>query len=226
MCVVPRHSRTSRVPAFKEIGGADLRASLASASVVRRSSLRMIEAERPPSSLSWSLYVIARINRSRESRIGGGARCSRRHSPRSSKIVSSESRANVSAKSMAALAISATAPRLDAVTASVVARLGRCQREAQLLFHRAREEPAHAVLLPNRGLHHLFDSGAFRSAQQREHTVLFGRAFERRLFGAWGCINRLHRRLGGDRNGCSSLTPRHRVGFAARLFGCGLVAIG
>src|SRR5271168_2632612 len=104
--------------------------------------------------------MIARIMRSRESRIGGGIRCSRRHSPRSSKIVSSDSRANVSAKSIAALAMSATATPLDAVAANAVTRLGRCQREAELLFHRAREEPAHAVLLPIRRLHHLIDAGA------------------------------------------------------------------
>jgi hypothetical protein len=50
--------------------------------------------ERPPSGLSWSLWVIPLIERSRDNRMGGDARCSRRHSPRSSKIVAAE---NVSA---------------------------------------------------------------------------------------------------------------------------------
>ena len=34
----------------------------------------MIDLERPPSGLSWSLYVIPRIKRSRDNRIGGGVR--------------------------------------------------------------------------------------------------------------------------------------------------------
>jgi hypothetical protein len=41
--------------------------------------------------------VIPRSKRSRDNRIGGGARCSRRHAPRSSKIVEAESRASDSA---------------------------------------------------------------------------------------------------------------------------------
>ena len=53
----------SRVPAFNKIGGAGFCASLASESRFRRSSLRMIDLERPPSGLSWSLYVIPRIRR-------------------------------------------------------------------------------------------------------------------------------------------------------------------
>jgi hypothetical protein len=49
--VTPRHSRTSRVPAFNEIGGAGFCASLASESRFKRSSLRMVDLERPPSGL-------------------------------------------------------------------------------------------------------------------------------------------------------------------------------
>jgi hypothetical protein len=62
-----------------------------------------------------------RIKRSRESRIGGGNRCSRRHSSRNSKIVNSESRASAFVTSIADLSISTTAPRLDAIAASAFA---------------------------------------------------------------------------------------------------------
>jgi hypothetical protein len=51
------------------------------------------------------------------------ARCSRRHSPRSSKIVEAESRASDSAISIAALAMSASAPRFDAVATNAVVGL-------------------------------------------------------------------------------------------------------
>ena len=53
--VTPRHSRTSRVPAFKETGGAGFRAPLSPGSTFKRSSLRRIDLERPLSGLSWSL---------------------------------------------------------------------------------------------------------------------------------------------------------------------------
>ena len=102
-------------------------------------------------------FVIARIKRSRDNRIGGGARCSRRHSPRSSKIVEAESPASDSAISIDGLAMSATAARLDAVTADVACRFRSGQR-TKLLLHRARQKPAHAVLLPVCCLHHLFPS--------------------------------------------------------------------
>jgi hypothetical protein len=104
--------------------------------------------------------VIARIKRSRDNRIGGGARCSRRHSPRSSKIVEAESPASDSATSIDGLAMSATATRLDAVTADVACRFRSGQRETKLLLHRARQKPAHAVLLPVCCLHHLFDASS------------------------------------------------------------------
>jgi hypothetical protein len=47
--------RTSRVPAFNEIGGAGFCAPLASESRFSRSSLRRIDLERSPRGLSWSL---------------------------------------------------------------------------------------------------------------------------------------------------------------------------
>src|SRR5580693_10420431 len=94
--------------------------------------------------------------------MGGGARCSRRHAPRSSKIVAAESRASDSAISIddlaMSLAMSATATRRDAVTADVACRFRSGQRESKLLLHRARQKPAHAVLLPVCCLHHLFDA--------------------------------------------------------------------
>src|SRR5262245_46387305 len=115
-----------------------------------------------------------RSKRSRESRIGGGARCSRRHSPRSSKIVAAESRASVSATSIDDFVISAAAPRLDAVAADAVFRLQGAQRKTQLPFHRACQKAAHAVLLPVCRLHHLCDARPLRLAQQAEHALLLG----------------------------------------------------
>jgi hypothetical protein len=44
--------------------------------------------------------------------------------------------------------MSAAATRLDAVTADVACRFRSGQRETKLLLHRARQKPAHAVLLP------------------------------------------------------------------------------
>src|ERR1700720_1701937 len=123
--------------------------------------------------------------------MGGGARCSRRHSPRSSKIVEVESRASDSAISIDDLAMSATATRPDAGTADVACRFRSGQRETKLLFHRARQKPAHAVLLPVGRLHHFFDTGPFGLAQEGEHALLLGHSL-RPWFGS------LHRRLGGS----------------------------
>src|ERR1700736_3419196 len=104
--------------------------------------------------------------------MGGGARCSRRHSPRSSKIVAAESPASDSAISIddlaMSLAMSATATRRDAVTAGVACRFRSGQRETKLLLHRARQKPAHAVLLPVCCLHHLFDARPLGLSQQCE----------------------------------------------------------
>jgi hypothetical protein len=80
--------------------------------------------------------------------MGGDARCSRRRSPRSSKIVAAESPASDSAISIDGLAMSANATRRDAVTADVARHFRSGQRETKLLLHRARQKPAHAVLLP------------------------------------------------------------------------------
>src|SRR3984893_8642653 len=91
-------------------------------------------------------------------RIGGGARCSRRHSPRSSKIVAAESPASDSAISIDGLGMLATPTRLDSGTADCACLFRSGQRETKLLLHRARQKPAHAVLLPGCCLHHLFDA--------------------------------------------------------------------
>src|ERR1700737_1503348 len=106
--------------------------------------------------------------------MGGGARCSRRHSPRSSKIVAAKSRASDSAISIDDLAMSATATRRDAVTADVACRFRSGQRETKLLLHRARQKPAHAVLLPVCCLHHLFDARPLGLTQQCGQALLLG----------------------------------------------------
>src|SRR5271166_5565084 len=97
---------------------------------------------------------------------------SRRHSSRNSKIVNSDRRASAIAISIADLSISATAPLFDPVAPHASLGLGRGQREAELLFHGARQEPPHAVLLPICRLHHLFDAGPLGPPQQREHALL------------------------------------------------------
>src|SRR3984893_2180526 len=145
--------------------------------------------------------------------MGGGARCSRRHSPRSSKIVAAESRASDSAISIDGLSMSATATRLEAVTAHVAYRFRSGQRETKLLLHRARQKPAHAVLLPVCSLHHLFDAGPLGLAQEGEPPLLLGNALA-----LWFVTFR--RRLGGGRNG-RDLAPGCRVRFDALLLGCG-----
>src|SRR6516225_10124325 len=117
-----------------------------------------------------------RIKRSRERRIGGGARCSRRHAPRSSKRFISESRARVPATSTAALSMLAIARRFDAIAAEAIIAFQGGDRKTELLFHRARQKPAHAVLLPADGLRHLFDARSFGPAQQREHALPLGHA--------------------------------------------------
>jgi hypothetical protein len=124
-----------------------------------------------------------RIQRSRESRIGGGARCSRRHSLRNSKIVAAESRASVSAISIDDFVMSAAAPRLDAVTADSVIGLQRFEREAELLFHCSGQKPALAVLLPVCRLHHLCDASSIGLAQQAEHALLLGDTLATWFFG-------------------------------------------
>jgi hypothetical protein len=123
-----------------------------------------------------------RIKRSRESRIGGGARCSRRHLPRNSKIVAAESRASSSARLIAAFSMSAAAPRLDVVAADPIIGLERCERKTKLPFHRARQKPAHTVLLPVCRLHHLWDARPCWLAQQGEHAFLLGNALARLVF--------------------------------------------
>src|SRR3984893_10789737 len=145
--------------------------------------------------------------------MGGGARCSRRHSPRSSKIVEPESRASDSAISIAALAMSATATRRDAVTADVACRLRSGQRETKLLLHRARQKPAHAVLLPVCCPHHLCDARPLGLTQQCQQALLLGNSRD-----LWFVTFRRH--LGGGRSG-RDLAPSCRTRFNAPLFGCG-----
>ena len=67
-------------------------------------------------------------------------------------------RACSTAMSIDDLAMSATTTRLDAVTAVVASHFRSCQRETEFLLHRARQKPAHAVLLPVCCLHHLSDA--------------------------------------------------------------------
>src|ERR1700736_6664797 len=93
-------------------------------------------------------------------------------------MVTSESRASAFATSIAALSMSASAPRFDAVAANAAIGLQRCQRKTELPFHRARQEPTHAVLLPVGRLHHLFDAGPLRLAQECEHALLLGDALD------------------------------------------------
>src|SRR5436853_3308426 len=97
--------------------------------------------------------------------MGGGARCSRRHLLRSSKIVISQSRACSTAMSIDNLAMSATTTRLDSVTAVVACHFRSCQRETDFLLHRAGQESTHAVLLPAYRLHHLCDARPLRPAE-------------------------------------------------------------
>src|SRR3984893_8259423 len=89
-------------------------------------------------------------------------------------MVASESRTRAFATSIAALFMSANAPRFDAVGPNAPIGLQGCEWKTELLFHRARQEPAHAVLLPVRRLHHFFDTGPFGLAQQGEHALLLG----------------------------------------------------
>src|SRR5271157_3891517 len=175
-----------------------------------------------------------RIRRSRDNRMGGAARCSRRHSPRSSKIVEAESRASVSRISIDGLAMSAAAALLDAVMADAIIGLRRCQRETELPFHRAGQEPAHAVLLPVCRLHHLFDARPLRPAEQSEHALLLGHALQllfyspNRRFGGGDLrglrFKRPRRLLGVERRGCD-LAPRWRVWFGVPLFGSGALEV-
>src|SRR5437868_14517100 len=97
--------------------------------------------------------------------MGGGARCSRRHLLRSSKIVISQSRACSIAMSIDDLAMSATTTRLDAVTAVIAGHFRSCQRETEFLLDRSCQESTHAVLLPVCRLHDLCDACPLRPAE-------------------------------------------------------------
>src|SRR5262245_34522417 len=123
-----------------------------------------------------------RSKRSRESRIGGSIRCSRRHSPRNSKIVAAESRASVSAISSDDLVMSAAAPRLDVVAADPTIGLRGGERETELSFDRARQESPHAVLLPAGCVHHLLDACPLGLVEESEHALLLGNVLAPRFF--------------------------------------------
>src|SRR5262245_34461726 len=123
-----------------------------------------------------------RIKRSRESRIGGGIRCSRRHSPRNSKIVAAESRTSSSARLIDVFSMSAAAPRLDVVAADPVIGLRGCEHETELPFDRARRESPHAVLLPVCSLHHLCDARPRGLAEESEDALLLGDPLTPRVF--------------------------------------------
>src|ERR1700724_1820387 len=107
-------------------------------------------------------------------------------------MVTSESRASDFTISIAAFSMSARAPRFDAIAANAPVGLQGCERKTELLFHGARQEPAHAVLLPVGRLHHFFDTGPFGLAQQGEHALLLGHSLR-------PCFDSLQRRLGVGR---------------------------
>src|SRR5580704_2308995 len=139
-------------------------------------------------------------------------------------MVNSESRASACAtyriETRLALFMSARAPRFDAIAANAIVGLHRCERKTELLFHRAGQEPAHAVLLPVRRLHYLFDAGSFGLAQQCEHALLLGDlldlwfvSLQWRLGGGDSLglrFNRPQRFLGGGRDR-RDLAPGRRV---------------
>src|ERR1700724_4930141 len=93
-------------------------------------------------------------------------------------MVTSESRTSASATSIARFSMSPTAPRFDAVAANAPVGLQGCERKTELPFHRARQKPAHAVLLPVGRLHHLFDAGPIGLAQQCKHALLLGQSLD------------------------------------------------
>ena len=62
----------------------------------------------------------------------------------------------------------------DAIDALAVIGFLEFEREAELLAHDPREEPAHGMLLPAGGLHDRRDGRPLRSAQEREHLRLLG----------------------------------------------------
>src|SRR6202795_3170253 len=105
-------------------------------------------------------------------------------------MVNSESRTSAFAISIAGLSMSASAPRFDAIAANAVIGLQGCERKGELPFHRARQEPTHAVLPPVGRLHHFFDTGPFGLAQQGEHALLLGHSLD-----LW--LVNFHPRLGG-----------------------------
>src|SRR6202047_4989823 len=149
-------------------------------------------------------------------------------------MVTSESRTSAFATSIARFSMSASAPRFDAVVGNAPVGLQGCYRKTELLFHRARQEPAHAVLLPAGRLHHFFDTGPLGLAQQGEHALLLGGSLElwfvslpQRLGGGDSLglrFNRSRRFLGvGSRR--RDLTPGCRLRLGAPLLGCGALRV-
>src|SRR5262249_56539812 len=60
---------------------------------------------------------------------------------------------------------------VDAVDAAALL-LGRSNRQPELLLQRSREDAAHGVALPSRGIRHLIDRSALGSTQHRNDLVL------------------------------------------------------
>src|SRR5580704_382841 len=125
-------------------------------------------------------------------------------------MVNAESRASSFATLIAGLSMSARAPRFDAVAANAPVGLQGCEQETELLFHRARQEPAHAVLLPVRRLHHFCDAGPLRLAQQCEHALLLGHSLR-----PW-FVSLPQRLGGGDSLGLRFNRSRRFLGVGSR----------
>src|ERR1700726_3365187 len=148
--------------------------------------------------------------------------------------MASESRTSASATSIARFSMSPTAPRFDAVAANAPVGLQGCERKAELPFHRARQEPAHAVLLPVGRLHHFFDTGPFGLAQQGEHALLLGHSLRpwfvslpQRLAGgdSLGLRFTRSRRFLGVGSRRRDLTPGCRLRLGAPLLRCGALRV-
>src|ERR1700736_5991455 len=149
-------------------------------------------------------------------------------------MVNSENRASACAISIAAWSMSARAPRFDAIAANAPVGLQGCERKTELLFHGARQEPAHAVLLPVGRLHHLFDAGPFGLAQQGEHALLLGHSLRpwfvslpQRLGGgdSLGLRFNRSRRFLGVVSRRRDLTPGCRLRLGAPLLRCGALRV-
>jgi hypothetical protein len=105
--VTPCHSRTSRVPGLKEIGGA----GLAAAERIRGRSLQLPCGGHGEAAVCPLLKLVSDPS---DQEVAG---------PSSAQLENPESRTSTFAISIAALSMSANAPRLDAVAANAVVGL-------------------------------------------------------------------------------------------------------